>query len=255
MTVPTDNEQMDMASVLRLLELWKELVSRLETQVKGLKHAQEDLREDVFQAVRVAYRLGAVEWAREKHPLCAAAIERDEPPGTVPPTTISVEREAQLVAERDAALRACAKWAREAGLAKGKLEMSEAAGIVDMWKDENARLRKELQELKKGRYRAAQEVARERLKTKRDKKVKRERRTIKSLGLEKYVVETSIDTIDFSVRAKNILLNIGVKTIGDLVKLRRIDLLRTLNCGVRTVEEIENELCFLGLGLADEVQV
>jgi len=255
MTVPTDTEQMDMASVLRLLELWKELVSRLETQVKGLEHAQEDLREDVFQAVRVAYRLGAVEWAHEKHPLCAAAIERDEPPGSVLPNTVSADREAQLIAERDAALRACAKWAREAGLAKGKLEMSEAAGIVDMWKDENARLKKEIQALKAGRYKAAQEVASERAKTKRDKKVKRERHTIKSLGLDKYLVDTSIDTIGFSVRASNVLINKGVKTIGDLVKLRRIDLLRTINCGVRTVEEIEQELRFLGLGLADEVQV
>lgn len=249
----SDTEKMDMASVLGAVGLWKELVARLEVQIKGLEHAQEDLREDVFQAVRVAYRLGAVEWAHKKHPLCAAAIERDEPPGSVPPTTISVEREAWLVAERDVALRVCAKLAREVDAAKGKLEMSEAVGVVDMWKDENARLRKELQELKKGRYRAAQETARARVKAKHSKKVKRERRTVKSLGLEKHIVETNIDTIDFSVRAKNILLNMGVKTVGDVVMLRRIDLLRAPNCGVRTVEEIEQELCFLGLGLADEV--
>lgn len=35
--------------------------------------------------------------------------------------------------ERDAALRECSKWAREAGLAKGKLEASELAGVVDDW--------------------------------------------------------------------------------------------------------------------------
>lgn len=166
---------------------------------------------------------------------------------TVPSTP---NREAQLIAERDAAIRQCVRLAKEVKEAKGKLEMSEAAGIVDMWKDENARLRKELQKLKMGSYRAAQETARARVKAKHNKKVKRERRTIKSLGLEKYVVETSIDNIDFSVRAKNILLNIGVKTIGDVVALERIDLLRAPNCGVRTVEEIEQELCFLGLGLA-----
>jgi len=38
-------------------------------------------------------------------------------------------------AERDAALKETAKYAREAGEAKGKLEMSEAAGIVEGWRE------------------------------------------------------------------------------------------------------------------------
>lgn len=38
-------------------------------------------------------------------------------------------------AERDEALKECARYAREAGFATGKLEMSEAAGIVDGWKE------------------------------------------------------------------------------------------------------------------------
>jgi len=37
-------------------------------------------------------------------------------------------------AERDAALRECGKWATEAGFARGKLETSELAGVVDDWK-------------------------------------------------------------------------------------------------------------------------
>lgn len=41
---------------------------------------------------------------------------------------------AEVKAERDAALRECTTWAREAGLAKGKLDASEMAGVVEGWK-------------------------------------------------------------------------------------------------------------------------
>lgn len=41
----------------------------------------------------------------------------------------------QLRQERDAALRECAKWAREAGEAKGRLETSEWPGVVEGWKE------------------------------------------------------------------------------------------------------------------------
>lgn len=42
---------------------------------------------------------------------------------------------ASLQAERDAALREMSKYAREAGEAIGKLEISEIAGVVEGWKD------------------------------------------------------------------------------------------------------------------------
>lgn len=52
-----------------------------------------------------------------------------------------------LIAERDelkrandTALRECAKWAREAGEAKGRLEGSEAAGVVAGWQEKCERL-------------------------------------------------------------------------------------------------------------------
>jgi hypothetical protein len=41
----------------------------------------------------------------------------------------------RLEGERDQAMRECLKWAQEAGEAKGRLEMSEAAGIVDGWRE------------------------------------------------------------------------------------------------------------------------
>lgn len=43
-------------------------------------------------------------------------------------------RIAELEGERNAALRECLDWAREAGLAVGKLEASEMAGVVEDWK-------------------------------------------------------------------------------------------------------------------------
>lgn len=46
-----------------------------------------------------------------------------------------IAENAALRAERDEALRECTRWAQEAGEAKGKLEMSEAAGIVEGWKE------------------------------------------------------------------------------------------------------------------------
>ena len=75
-----------------------------------------------------------------------------EPPETTNAALATLEA---AQAERDAAVREVTQWAREAGLAKGKLEMSEAAGIVDGWKEraekaeaENVRLRAEVVDLK-----------------------------------------------------------------------------------------------------------
>lgn len=42
---------------------------------------------------------------------------------------------AELQADLKTALKECSRWATEAGFAKGKLEMSEAAGIVEGWQE------------------------------------------------------------------------------------------------------------------------
>lgn len=47
----------------------------------------------------------------------------------------AADRIEALEAERDAVLRECTKWAREAGEAKGRLEASEMAGVVDGWRE------------------------------------------------------------------------------------------------------------------------
>ena len=49
-------------------------------------------------------------------------------------------------AERDEALRQMAVYAREAGLATGKLETSEAAGIVEGWKERAEKAEADLKE-------------------------------------------------------------------------------------------------------------
>lgn len=58
------------------------------------------------------------------------------------------EREAKLMAERDAALRECTKWACEAGEAKGRLEGSELPGIVDGWREKCEALERRCERLR-----------------------------------------------------------------------------------------------------------
>lgn len=52
-----------------------------------------------------------------------------------------------LEAERDAALKECSEWARQAGEAQGRLEMSEAAGIVEGWRERAERAEGLLREM------------------------------------------------------------------------------------------------------------
>lgn len=93
---------------------------------------------------------GLVEWAGYHHPDCLLAMSAwDQAPftaqeladqcGCLEKATSHIEaltrRLAQTEAERDAALREFTRLATEAGEAQGRLEMSEAAGIVDGWRE------------------------------------------------------------------------------------------------------------------------
>ena len=62
----------------------------------------------------------------------------------------------------------------------------------------------------------------------------------------------SIDDLPLSVRPYNCLLCQNVHTVGDLVKKKRSDLLRTQNFGRKSLHEIEEILDGLGLTLAKE---
>jgi hypothetical protein len=59
--------------------------------------------------------------------------------------TLLAERDV-LRQERDDAIRLMSQYAREAGEAKGRLEMSEAAGIVDGWRERAEAAEKALQQ-------------------------------------------------------------------------------------------------------------
>jgi len=65
---------------------------------------------------------------------------------------INENNESQRIAELEASLRdamkQCSEWARQAGEAKGRLEMSEAAGIVDGWREKCEGLEAEVARLR-----------------------------------------------------------------------------------------------------------
>lgn len=50
-------------------------------------------------------------------------------------------------AERNAALKECSEWARQAGEPQGRLEMSEAAGVVEGWRERAERAEGLLREM------------------------------------------------------------------------------------------------------------
>lgn len=62
-------------------------------------------------------------------------------------------------------------------------------------------------------------------------------------------VKRTIDELDLSVRAFNGVLRAGVRTIEDLTRLSRSDLMKVRNMGVRTISEIETKLKDKGLSL------
>lgn len=65
-------------------------------------------------------------------------------------------------------------------------------------------------------------------------------------------LEILVDDLDLSVRALNVLAHKGVKTIGDLIALTRIDLLKLPHCGKRTIREYEKALATYGLKIKGE---
>ena len=74
-------------------------------------------------------------------------------------------------------------------------------------------------------------------------RINRIKKTDKILRL----LDTRIFTCDLSVRSKNVLIWEGnIETIGDLVQMKKTDLLKYRNCGKKTISEISNFLDKLG---------
>ena len=63
------------------------------------------------------------------------------------------------------------------------------------------------------------------------------------------LLQTPINETHLSVRVKRVLLMAQCETLGDVVSLKRIDLLSQYNCGYRALFEIEDMLESYGLRL------
>jgi hypothetical protein len=72
-------------------------------------------------------------------------------------------------------------------------------------------------------------------------------------GTQAWLIE-ELRELDFSVRAQNIFIGLGLKTVADLNQCTESDLLRTLNCGRKTVNEIKVFLSSRGLRLNTDVR-
>lgn len=72
---------------------------------------------------------------------------------------------------------------------------------------------------------------------------------------EKPAEKCTIDELDLDVRAFNCVLRAGVRTIEDLTRLSRSDLLKVRNMGVRTIDEVERKLEDKGLALRQEDEI
>ena len=65
-------------------------------------------------------------------------------------------------------------------------------------------------------------------------------------------LETSIDDLDFSVRAYNCLKRAGVNTLGDLTEKSELEMMKIRNLGKKSLKEVLDKVRELGLILRDD---
>lgn len=63
------------------------------------------------------------------------------------------------------------------------------------------------------------------------------------------VLEMTIEELDLSVRAYNCLKRAGINTVAELVQRNQEDMMKVRNLGKKSLEEVEQKLTALGLGL------
>ncbi len=63
------------------------------------------------------------------------------------------------------------------------------------------------------------------------------------------VLEMTIEELDLSVRAYNCLKRAGIDTVAELVQRNQEDMMKVRNLGKKSLEEVEQKLIALGLGL------
>ncbi len=65
-------------------------------------------------------------------------------------------------------------------------------------------------------------------------------------------LETSIDDLDFSVRAYNCLKRAGVNTLGDLTEKSELEMMKIRNLGKKSLKEVIDKIKEMGLKFRDE---
>ncbi len=65
-------------------------------------------------------------------------------------------------------------------------------------------------------------------------------------------LETSIEDLDFSVRAYNCLKRAGIHTLQDLVNRSESDMMKIRNLGKKSLKEVLDKIKDMGLTLQDE---
>ena len=65
-------------------------------------------------------------------------------------------------------------------------------------------------------------------------------------------LETSIDDLDFSVRAYNCLKSAGVNTLGDLTEKSELEMMKIRNLGKKSLKEVIDKIKDMGLRFRDE---
>ena len=73
----------------------------------------------------------------------------------------------------------------------------------------------------------------------------------KCLPYQFSVLETSVQAFGFNTRAMNVLLSMGIKTVGELVGFSKRKLREQRTCGAFTVDNIEKRLKEVGIYLAE----
>lgn len=65
-------------------------------------------------------------------------------------------------------------------------------------------------------------------------------------------LETSIDDLDFSVRAYNCLKRAGINTLGDLTEKSELEMMKIRNLGKKSLKEVVDKIKDMGLRFRDE---
>lgn len=88
----------------------------------------------------------------------------------------------------------------------------------------------------------------------RDDLVKRVMEIVPSAGVDikEPAQSIEIETVDFTVRAYNVLRRAGIKTLGDLAGWSKVELMARRNMGRRTLNEVEGKLESFGLSLREK---